>query len=82
MSHAIKKRLHLRPPPCTLRRAAAKAEALRNVRIVTHANGMTTADLGDAFMFNVVVERRPDGTFGYRCVPKTQSTANLPKETK
>lgn len=64
----------------TLRRAAAKAEAMRSVRIVTHPNGMTTADLGDAFLFDVVVERRLDGTLGYRCVPKSQSTANLPKE--
>jgi hypothetical protein len=51
------------------RRAAAKAEALRNVRIVTHANGMTTADLADAFLMNVVAETHPDGTVTYRCVP-------------
>jgi hypothetical protein len=58
-----------------LRRAAAKAEALRRVRIVTHPNGMTTADFGDAFLMDVVVETRPDGTAGYRCVPSSSKTA-------
>jgi hypothetical protein len=53
------------------RRAAAKAEALRQVRIVTHANGMTTAELGDAFSMEVVAERQPDGTVTYRCVPES-----------
>lgn len=58
------------------RRAAAKAEALRNVRIVTHANGMTTADLGDAFVMNVVAETHPDGSVTYRCVPAAAKTAS------
>ena len=63
------------------RKSAERAAALRNVKIVTHANGMKTAELGDAFLFDVVVEKRPDGTLGYRCVPRS-STATLPKETK
>jgi len=64
------------------RKRAAHAEALRNVEVTVHPNGMRTARLGDAFLFDVVVETRPDGTLGYRCVPRSQSAASLPKETK
>jgi hypothetical protein len=64
------------------RRRAAHAAALRNVEVTVHPNGMRTAKLGDAFLFDVVVETRPDGTLGYRCVPRSKSTANLPTEEK
>ena len=64
------------------RRVAAKAEALRQVRIVTHPNGMTTVDFGDAFLMDVVVETRPDGTVGYRCVPSSSKTTAVQRELK
>lgn len=63
------------------RKRAERAAALRSVQIVTHANGMRTAELGDAFLFDVVVETRPDGTIGYRCVPRS-AAAPPAKETK
>jgi hypothetical protein len=63
------------------RKRAEHAAALRNVQVVTHPSGMRTAELGDAFLFDVVVEKRPDGTLGYRCVPRS-SAATQPKETK
>jgi hypothetical protein len=54
---------------------------MRDVRIVDHPNGMRTAELGDALRFDVVVERRPDGTLGYRCVPK-HAAAQPEKESR
>jgi hypothetical protein len=76
-------------PPTAAERAAAEArrraehaEARRKVEVVVHPNGMRTAKLGDAFLFDVVVERRPDGTLGTRCVPRSHPAANLPTETK
>ena len=65
----------LRPPTAdermaaSARKRAARAESIRNLEVVVHPNGMKTVDLGDAFLFDVVVETAPDGTIGYRCVP-------------
>jgi hypothetical protein len=55
------------------RKRAARAEAMRNVRVVVHPDGTRTANIGDAFLFDVVVEKKPDGTVGYKCVPKSQA---------
>jgi len=57
------------------RRRAARAEAMQNVRVVVHPDGMRTANVGDAFLFDVVVVKKPDGTVGYKCVPKSQAKA-------
>ncbi|HEX4438939.1 MAG TPA: hypothetical protein VH854_02645 [Thermoanaerobaculia bacterium] len=68
----------LRPPTAeeravfAERRRAARAEAMRDVRVVVHPDGMRTANVGDAFLFDVVVVKNPDGTVGYKCVPKSQ----------
>jgi len=66
----------LRPPTAeeraelAARKREARAEAMRNVRIVVHPDGRRTAELGDAFLFDVVVDTQPDGTVSYRCVPR------------
>ena len=71
----------LRPPTAeeravfAERRREARAEALRNVRVVVHPDGMRTAEVGDAFLFDVVVVKKPDGTVGYKCVPKSEAKA-------
>jgi len=67
----------VRPPTAeeriaaSARKRAARAEAVRSLQVVVHPNGMKTVDLGDAFLFDVVVETAPDGTIGYRCVPRS-----------
>jgi len=67
----------LRPPTAeermaaSARKRAARAETMHNLEVVVHPNGMKTVDLGDAFLFDVVVETAPDGTMGYRCVPRS-----------
>jgi hypothetical protein len=53
------------------RRRAARAESVRNLQVVVHPDGMRSVDLGDAFLFDVVVQRQPDGSIGYRCVPRS-----------
>ena len=57
------------------RRRAARAEAMQNVRVVVHPDGMRTANVGDAFLFDVVVVKKPDGTVGYECVPRSRAKA-------
>jgi len=65
------------------RKRAARAETMRNLEVVVHPNGMKTVDLGDAFLFDVVVETAPDGTIGYRCVPgAAQAPAAASKEVR
>jgi hypothetical protein len=65
-----------------LRRSAARAEAMRQVRVVTHPNGMKTAELGEGFLMNVVVETHPDGTTTYRCVPGSAKPQAEKRELK
>jgi len=79
----------LRPPTAeertaaSARKRAARAETMRNLEVVVHPNGMKTVDLGDAFLFDVVVETAPDGTIGYRCVPgAAQAPAAASKEVR
>jgi len=54
-------------------RAAAPA---RVFTIVEHPDGMKSVDLGDAFLFDVRVETREDGTPGIVCVPPSALPAN------
>ena len=79
----------LRPPTAderlaaSARKRAARAETVRNLEVVVHPNGMKTVDLGDAFLFDVVVETGPDGTIGYRCVPgAAQAPAPASREVR
>ena len=50
-------------------RLKARAAAPREFQIVTHANGMQSVHLGDAFLFNVRMETLPDGSKKIECVP-------------
>lgn len=47
--------------------------------VVQHANGISSAQLGDEYMNDVVVGKRPDGTLVFRCVPRSQSDKALTK---
>lgn len=51
-------------------RLAARATAPRSFEVVTHPDGMKSVDLGDAFLFDVRLERLPDGTTKLECVPR------------
>lgn len=48
---------------------ARAAASPREFVIVTHPNGMQTVELGDAFLFDVRMEKHPDGTATIECVP-------------
>ena len=37
--------------------------------VETHAGGMKSVDLGDAFLMDVVLEQGPDGATRMRCLP-------------
>jgi hypothetical protein len=61
-------------------RLAARAEAPPRVFVVVeHPDGMKSVDLGDAFLFDVRVETREDGTSGIVCVPPSGLAANPPQ---
>ncbi len=51
------------------------AEAPRVFEVVTHPDGMQTVDLGDAFLMDVRVEKRPDGSVRTTCVPHATPAA-------
>jgi hypothetical protein len=52
------------------RRLKARTTAApREFVVVTHPNGMQTVELGDAFLFDVRMEKHPDGTTTIECVP-------------
>jgi hypothetical protein len=46
------------------------------------ADGTKSVDLGDAFLFDVVATRAPDGTVRVRCVPRSGARAGSAAEVK
>jgi hypothetical protein len=70
------------PTADELRRLAEERLAVRPAApprvfvIVEHPDGMKSVDLGDAFLFDVRVETREDGTAGIVCVPPSGLPAN------
>lgn len=60
-------------------RLAARANAPPRVfTVITHANGMKSVDLGDAFLFDLRVVRQPDGTTRLECLPHSQVSGTAP----
>jgi hypothetical protein len=45
------------------------AQAPRVFEVVTHPDGMKSVDLGDAFLFDLRIEKLPDGSRKTSCVP-------------
>jgi hypothetical protein len=63
------------------RLAARRATAPRAFEVVTHPDGMKSVDLGDAFLFDVRIERLPDGTTKLECVPRAgRATGGAPEK--
>jgi hypothetical protein len=58
------------------RLAAHPAPSSRVFVVVEHPDGMKSVDLGDAFLFDVKVETREDGTSRLVCVPPSGLPAN------
>lgn len=50
-------------------RLRSRAEAARVFDVIVYPDGMKTVDLGDAFLFDLVLEKVPDGSSRYRCAP-------------
>ncbi len=87
-------RLHVFVDPATGRPRPPTAEELRRLAeerlaarenapprvftVVTHANGMKSVDLGDAFLLDLRVVRRPDGTARLECLPHSQAAGTAP----
>ena len=76
----------LRPPTADeLRRIAEERLATRAGApppvfvVVEHPDGMKSVDLGDAFLFDVKVETRENGTSRIVCVPPSGHPANPPQ---
>jgi hypothetical protein len=70
-----------RPPTAEERRQMAE-ERLQTRRakvsalvLETHAGGMKSVDLGDAFLMDVVMEKRADGTTSIQCLPGAHAPA-------
>lgn len=62
------------PTVAELRRIAEQRLQTRRAKVSalvveTHAGGMKSVDLGDAFLMDVVVEKAPDGEARMHCVP-------------
>jgi hypothetical protein len=51
----------------------------RVFEIVTHPDGMKSVDLGDAFLFDVRVEKLPDGSTKTVCAPHARPAAGTQK---
>jgi hypothetical protein len=62
------------------RLAARRAAAPRVFEVVAYPDGMTAVDLGDAFLFDVRVEKLPDGTTRLACVPHAARAAGAPEK--
>ena len=41
--------------------------------VITYSDGMTSVDLGDAFLFDVRIARQPDGSTRLECLPHSES---------
>lgn len=69
------------PRPDELRQLAEErlksraAQAPHVFEIVTHPDGMKSVDLGDAFLFDVRIEKLPDGSTKTVCVPHATPAA-------
>lgn len=50
----------------------------RELEAVTHPNGMTSVDLKDAFLLNIVARRNPDGSLSLDCAPVSRSISPPP----
>jgi hypothetical protein len=48
---------------------AARLQALSELEVVVHPDGMKSVDLKDAFMIDLVARRNPDGSFSIGCLP-------------
>jgi hypothetical protein len=70
----------LRPPTAEeLRRLAeerrrSRTETAPIFEIVVHPDGTKSVDLQDAFLFDLVVERLPDGSMRFQCVPRARGS--------
>jgi hypothetical protein len=50
----------------------------KELQAVRHANGMTSVDLKDAFLMDLVARRNADGSISIDCAPRSRETAPLP----
>lgn len=48
---------------------AARLQALSELEVVVHPDGMKSVDLKDAFMIDLVARRNPDGSLSIGCLP-------------
>ena len=48
---------------------AARLQALSELEVVVHPDGMRSVDLKDAFMIDLVARRNPDGSVSIGCQP-------------
>lgn len=69
------------PTPEEARALSRMARAFvqrRELEAVTHPNGMTSVDLKDAFLLDIVARRNPDGSLSLDCVPVSRSISPPP----
>jgi hypothetical protein len=80
----------LRQPTAADLKAAAAAkgkqrEALQAApapKVVQHANGMLSAQLGEEYMEDVAVRKNADGTLSFQCAPHSQMKKAAEKQTE
>ena len=57
---------------------AARLQALSELEVVVHPDGMKSVDLKDAFMIDLVARRNPDGSLSIGCQPPGASGLRSP----
>jgi hypothetical protein len=62
----------------TLSRMARAFVRQQELEAVTHPNGMTSVDLKDAFLLDIVARRNPDGSIALDCAPVSLSISPPP----
>lgn len=50
----------------------------KELQAVRHANGMTSVDLRDAFLMDLVARRNADGSISIDCAPRSREATPLP----
>lgn len=61
-----------------LSRPARASVSPKELQAVRHANGMTSVDLKDAFLVDIVARRNADGSISIDCAPRSGETPPLP----
>lgn len=57
---------------------ASRVQALSELEVVVHPDGMRSVDLKDAFLIDLVARRNPDGSLSIGCLPPSTSGPTPP----